>query len=151
MRLLITFVALVLIVSTPIAVAKTCSLTDSINAEKATDNLKSWADIYDAFVRHTPQCDDGGVAEGFSDRIVHLLASNWDALPKLNSLTKKDALFKPFILKHIDATADTNELRLIVKKSNSECMVKYQRLCFQIGKAAAAAVKEAEKYEAAKP
>lgn len=138
---------LLLICSAPVAEAKTCSLAQSLKAENAIDNLKSWSDMYAHFVQYAPQCDNGGVAEGVSDFAVHKLASNWESLSELHVITKKDDAFKSFILRHIDASADTDELRLIVKKSRKECQAKYRHLCAQIGNAAAAAIKEAEKYE----
>ncbi len=131
--------------------AKVCSQADGRSAEDAVDHLNTWSDIHAAFVRYTPQCDDGAVAEGFSDRIVHLLAVNWAALPVLHRLVKNDISFRRFIFRHIDPSTDTDELRAIAKQSTSQCTDSVQKLCAQLNEAALAAIKEAEQYEAAKP
>jgi hypothetical protein len=50
-------------------------------------------------------CDDGSIAEGFSESVTRLLADDWEALPALQSLTTMDASFQTFVLRHIDETA----------------------------------------------
>ena len=46
-------------------------------------------------------------AEAYSEFVVHNLASKWETLQELQSLTKADVSFRKFILAHIGATADT--------------------------------------------
>ncbi len=137
----------VLTLATSAASAKVCSQSDGMTAEGAVDSLHTWAEIHAAFARYAPQCDDGGVAEGFSDRIVHLLASNWDALPELDKLARTDPGFGRFVLRHIDATADTDELRAITKNAESQCPSGHKRLCAETDVAALAAIAEEAKAE----
>ena len=136
---LVTVVTLAL--ATPSAYTADCPS----NAENAIDSLHTWADVHAAFTRFAPQCDDGGVAEGFSDRIVHLLASNWAALPALYKIMEKDAGFGPFVLKHIDATTDSDELDAIAKMSVSTCPGGRSALCAAIHRAALGAIAEGDR------
>jgi hypothetical protein len=141
----LTFVVLTL--TTTAASAKVCSQSDGMKAEDAVDSLHTWAEIHAAFARYAPQCDDGGVAEGFSDRIVHLLASNWGALPVLYELARTDPGFGRFVLRHIDSTVNTDELRAITKHAESQCPSGYKRLCGETDDAAMAALAEAARAE----
>ncbi len=150
MKILFLLVTLALGLITPLALAaKTCSRSDGIRAEEAVDHLNSWSDIHAAFVRFAPQCDDGGIAEGYSDRVVHLLATKWESLSELEVMTRKDVAFKRFVLSHIDATADTDELRAIARQSMADCTKQNQRFCKQLGYAASEAIKEDERFEQA--
>lgn len=142
MKFLLLLLASILEMTTSVAHAKICSNSDGIKAEEATDHLNSWPDIRAAFVRYAPQCDDGGVAEGFSDDVVHLLATNWRALSELDAMTKKDGTFKKFVLGHINASTDLNELRMIAQQSKDDCSKKYKPLCKQLNEAALQAINE---------
>lgn len=147
MKILFLIIAFALELMTPVALAKTCSRSDGMRAEEAVDHLNSWSDIHAAFVRYAPQCDDGGIAEGYSDRVVHLLATKWESLPELEAMIRKDAAFKRFVLAHVDATADTDELRAIARQSKANCMKQHQLFCMQLEHAAFEAIKEEEKFE----
>jgi len=134
-----------------LAIAKQPSFTDCKLAEKSIDGLSNWAGVYDAYVRYTPMCDDGEIAEGFSDRIVHLLASNWNSLPELHRIVRHNARFKRFILKHIDATSDTDELKTIVEQSRLGCKFGSPPFCEQLYSAALAAMKDSEEIQVSRP
>jgi hypothetical protein len=128
----------VAIVAAPVpstAAAKTCTLEQGKAAETAVDHLDSWQEVHSAFKQYA-QCDDGGVAEGFSDRIVHLLATQWPRLPELAQYTRNDPAFRAFVLKHIDATADDREIRDIASLAESRCPVRLRQLCSALKDAA---------------
>src|SRR6185437_12853213 len=127
----------------PAHAASTSQCTDArgLAAEAATDTLTSWQTIYSVYERYH-SCDDGGVAEGYSNGVVHLLATHWNKLPTLDALAKKHPPFREFVLSHIDATADTDELQEIVAFSKSQCRPSLTTLCKAIGRAAASAVQE---------
>ena len=141
MRMLLLAAAL-LIASTCSAASK-CSDADAQAAETTTGTLKTWSAIYSGFKSYG-RCDDGGIAEGFTEAVVHLLASKWDSLPKAASLAKKDPAFRTFFLKHIDASADTDELKKIYSFAQSECPKKLRNLCAAIQSEAGRAIDESE-------
>ena len=123
------------------AFAKQCSEKDAIAADGATDSLKTWPEFYAVF-RQYGQCDDGAPGEGFSDSAVHLLASRWNALPQAADIARKDPVFRAFLLKHIDATADSDELLKIEKNAKRRCPTGLRALCRDIGKAVSLAYRD---------
>jgi len=84
-------------------------------------------------------CDDGAIAEAFSDSIVHLLASYWERLPELVRETRNASSFETFVLRHIDATATTEDLNRVEFLASRKCPKDNSALCGQIEQA----VKEA--------
>lgn len=67
------------------------------------------------------KCDDASYAEGISDFVVTRLASDWgDSINELkrNSDNKN---YLEFVLKHIDASCDENDLKKILNLA-SQCM-----------------------------
>ena len=69
-------------------------------AEEATDGLDSWPKVYHAY-QQFPECDDGGVAEGYADKIEQLLADHWSDLDVLMKLVKSDPNFEAFVFRHL--------------------------------------------------
>lgn len=80
--------------------------------EVASTDILDWADLYAVYLRFLP-CDDGAIAEGFSDIVVRTLAHKWASLGKLGNIAKKDPGFLRFVYTHIDATTDPQDLQRI--------------------------------------
>jgi len=134
-RLLILF-----LLSVPVTVhAHGCTSTLEKAAESASESSRSWPSIFSAY-QHYKQCDDGAIAEGFSDNIVHLLASNWGKLNQAKRIIARQPAFQAFIILHIDATADTNELQSIQRYATHSCPPSATGLCRQIAGAAQSAI-----------
>jgi len=103
--------------------------------KKTAPELKTWKDIYNLYKSY-PGCDDGAYAEAYSEFVVHTLATQWDRLGELIALTSTDTNFHSFILKHIDATTDKDEINIILNNSRSRCPSGNDQFCKEIGKAA---------------
>ena len=88
-----------------------------------------------------PDCDDGEMAEAYSDRVVHLLATQWKSLGSLHKLMVKDATFHSFVIRHVDATTDLTEMQAVARHAAQECASSLQELCKEIAAAAAEARK----------
>ena len=56
---------------------KACTLEESRKAESETDHLRDWTSVHRSYVRFS-HCDDGSIAEGYSDAVGKLLADQWD-------------------------------------------------------------------------
>lgn len=134
-RFLILFL---LSVSAPLH-ASGCNSTLARAADSASDSWRSWPSIYAAYQRYG-QCDDGALGEDFSDRIVHLLASNWGTLNQAQRLIAREPAFQAFIIRHIDASADPNELRSVQRYATHSCPPSTTGLCGQIAGAAKSAI-----------
>jgi proteic killer suppression protein len=68
--------AVIFLWSGQVIAGEECSQSLGTEAENAVDTMKSWSSIYSGFKKYK-SCDDGGVAEGFTEAVVHLLASDW--------------------------------------------------------------------------
>ena len=80
-----------------------CAAKRGTLAEKEVDSLIDWDQVYRSY-RKFSQCDDGAIAEGYSDAVSKLLANDWNHFDRLLTLTKTDKPFQQFVLKHIDET-----------------------------------------------
>ncbi|WP_295684785.1 hypothetical protein [uncultured Nevskia sp.] len=122
--------------------ADRCSTKQAQAAEEATDQMKTWSAIYSGF-KSFHHCDDGGIAEGFTEAVVHLLASDWRSVGSAASLSTKDKAFSSFLLKHINASANTEELQNIASTSGAQCPPELSSVCEDIHRAATLALEEA--------
>ena len=115
---------------------KTCTPKDAEAADAAIDTLDSWTKVAQS-VKRFSHCDDGSIAEGYSEAVARLLVDKWDTMPELATLIKHNSALKPFVLRHIDSTLDTNDLNQIKKLAVSSCPTKeFASLCKDINRAA---------------
>lgn len=128
-------VAIFLLLASASVSANQCSMAEAQAAENVTDSLGSWQSIYAAYKRYG-HCDDGSIAEGFTDKVVHLLATRWDSLSQAQKLIARNPEFQTFILRHINASALTSELDHVVYSARHQCPRSATQLCRQIAEAA---------------
>jgi hypothetical protein len=121
--------------------ADQCGTAEAIRAEATTDQLKTWPEIYAGFSRYH-RCDDGGIAEGFSEAVVHQLASDWGSLAQGAAIMRKHTGFRRFVLRHIDATTNDDDLERIRQLSSADCPRDIEDICRDIHTAAERAIKE---------
>lgn len=115
---------------------KPCSDAEEAQAEKQVDSLKTWDQLYRSYKKFAPQCDDGAVAEGYSDAVGKLLAAHWDHFPRLVKLANADKGFREFVVRHVDESLSSETLAKISKNARSECPADAKRLCGLIADAA---------------
>src|SRR4051812_32410597 len=72
---------------------RVCTQQEAEQADTETDALKDWDHLYRWYQRFQ-QCDDGAMAEGYSDAVAKLLANDWNHFPRLLSLTKTNRIFQ---------------------------------------------------------
>ncbi len=123
------FVILIFITTNPIW--GSCSKIESIQAEVQASTLRTWNEIHISFTRYS-FCDDGAIAEGYSESISQMLANHWDQLNELDIHVKKDAKFYDFIIKHIDQTISDDVRSKILENAQKRCQPKYLFLCKKI-------------------
>jgi len=107
-----------------------CTRKAAIAAETQT-RPKTWAELYISY-RHYVQCDDGSVAEAYSDFVGQMLAEQWETIEELNSLSKDHPSFGRFVLRHTDVTISLQQATAIKKNAESNCPVTAQTLCNRI-------------------
>jgi len=126
--------ALAALFTSTIAMSSTCPVTDE-QFLKQLSTMKEWTTIYSVFKRNLPGCpDDGFYAEGYTEAVVVALVKRWD------QLVPQDVKFRRFVYRHIDASADENDLRRVLRNTRTKCPTESARLCGQIAARARAAI-----------
>lgn len=115
--------------------AKDCAREEAMAAEDIAARLTNWEQIFGAFERYA-HCDDGAIAEGFTESVVRLLASHWQTLPQVPALEKKNPSFRAFVLRHVNASADSSDLKRVAGLARTQCPKGYSSFCSAIAKAA---------------
>lgn len=119
---------------------KTCTSGESEKADMEAGRVRTWDALYRSYTRFG-HCDDGSIAEGYSDSVGRILSENWKTLPRLAVLSANSTGFRKFVLRHVDATVDTPELKKIRTSAIRHCTPGNQELCEQLVAAATAALK----------
>jgi hypothetical protein len=105
-----------------------CTHEEAIQAEKDTDHLRNWDQVYRSYRRFS-RCDDGAIGEGYSDAITKLLANKWEDFGTLAKLAGADIGFRRFVLKHVDQTVPSDTLGKIVENAKTRCPSGQTRFC----------------------
>ena len=105
-----------------------CTPEEQIKAEEASDTVHDWDSLYRAYSQFG-NCDDGGTAEGFSDTVMELFAKKWETTPRLFVLISRDKGFEGFILNHIDATGDPDDIEKLRRNAQYHCPAQRNKIC----------------------
>jgi molybdopterin-guanine dinucleotide biosynthesis protein len=111
--------------------AATCSAEQAQQAEAAAATAPSWSQLHDLFARFSA-CDDGAIAEGFTESVTVLLAEKWDRVQDVISISKGDSAFEDFVIRHIDESAPEARLARIVALATKQCPANAEALCSRI-------------------
>jgi len=117
-----------------------CTDAEAKRADTDLDTLGSWDALYRWYKLYR-QCDDGGLAEGYSESVVRILADHWNTLPRLVTLSRRDPRFRRFVLGHVDATTNPDDLRKIRINASTQCPPRLGAICADLAKQADAALK----------
>jgi len=120
--------------------AAECANPDAAIAEVLSGHPRSWEELHNLFKKF-PGCDDGVIAEGYSDFVARALAKQWPRLPELRKLIAQDPAFRAFVLLHIDATADSDDLSKAAANAREQCPSGAAELCSAIRSAAEKAIR----------
>jgi hypothetical protein len=137
MRVLVVLLGTVLTISgfAQESAKHACTKQEAKQADTETDLLKNWDQLH-RWYQKFQQCDDGAMAEGYSDAVAKLLANDWNDVTSLLSLTKTDKQFQQFVLKHIDETISPADARKIVSNAKSKCLAGGEVLCRLVARSA---------------
>ena len=124
---------------------RACPVSAEKQAMTEADMFRSWDALYKSYTLYQ-KCDDGAIAEGYSESVARVLADHWDTLPQLAELAKKDPKFLRFVLRHVDATDDDKDLQKIKTEAKAQCPTGLRTICDDLGKEADSALKEAASF-----
>jgi hypothetical protein len=116
-----------------------CSNLQGNRAMAEADTLRTWDALYKSYAAYRA-CDDGAIAEGYSESVARIFVDHWETLPRLISLTKTDLRFRKFVLRHINASDDSGDLEKIRLNSTKHCAAEFSGACAEIARAAVAAI-----------
>lgn len=103
--------------------------------------LRTWVTLYRSYKSYR-QCDDGAIGEGYSESVARILVDHWNSLPDLADFTGADGEFRSFVIKHIDATLNMDDVEKIKRSAETQCPSGLRTLCTALAQQADAALKE---------
>jgi len=118
-----------------------CTMAEGRTALDEAVMLRSWDALYRSY-RKFRYCDDGAIAEGYSESVARILVDRWSTLPRLAELAAKDAAFRAFVIRHVDATLNTDDLERVEKKTTTSCPPNLRETCKALAIKAEHALKE---------
>jgi hypothetical protein len=87
-------------------------------ADSLVETVRDWQGLHRAYPELSPW-DDGYVADGISDFVVQRLAKHWESFSDLATITRADTTFGTWVVLHIDATTDWDDLARIVRHAGA--------------------------------
>jgi len=127
----------------PAFASDTCESMDA--ADRALSSVHSWADLR-GWESKYHACDDGYLAEGVTELVASTLALRWETLPQLQAEFAESSAFRPFVLGHIDASANLDHLDAVVGHARDRCPQGYTALCESVLTAGEQALAEAHEH-----
>jgi hypothetical protein len=119
-----------------------CTSLEGRHALDEADALRSWDALYKSYLTFG-HCDDGAIAEGYSESAARILADHWNTLPRFVHLAGKDAEFEAFVIRHLDGTLNMDDVEKIKQDATMRCPIGLRPTCIHLVKQADAALKEA--------
>jgi hypothetical protein len=118
-----------------------CTDAEGQRALNQADTLRSWDALYKSY-RLYRACDDGAIAEGYSESVARILVDHWSTLPRLAYLARNNVKFRQFVLGHVDATLDMGDVQKIRTKAKTQCPRGLRDVCDNLANRANYALKE---------
>jgi hypothetical protein len=118
-----------------------CGTAESEKADLEASRLSTWDALFHSYKRFSA-CDDGSIAEGYSESVGRILTDRWETLPRLAVISAANKGFQKFVLRHVDATLDSRDLKRIRANASHRCTAGEESLCEQLATAANKALKE---------
>ena len=110
--------------------ARACSSKQARTAEDVAGTARTWGQLQQLYKRFQ-HCDDGAIAEGFSESASKLFDKKWRDIPDFDGLSKTDPRFKRFVIRHIDET-DPERLSRIEHNAKDLCPRTAEKLCSEL-------------------
>ncbi|MGD0162043.1 MAG: hypothetical protein ABSB39_06190 [Candidatus Sulfotelmatobacter sp.] len=119
-----------------------CTSLEGRHALDEADTLRSWDALYKSYLTFG-HCDDGAIGEGYSESVARILTDDWNTLPRFVQLAGKDAAFQAFVIRHLDATLNMDDVQNIKQDAMTHCPTGLRSTCIHLVKQADSALKEA--------
>ena len=123
-----------------------CDRDEQQLAAAIDQKIENWAQLRKLQMK-IGACDQGSIAEGITEAVVNLLANHWDKLDQLARYSGKQKSFGVFVIRHITATADDQQLLAIIGNAEKYCPDGHLRLCANLAGKAKIALKESSELD----
>lgn len=130
-----TYVAILSWTPNVLTDVRVCTIEEAQEVEMSAAMANSWMQLHQQFERYA-HCDDGAIAEGFSESVSLLLAERWEDIGQLEGILKTDPTFHTFVIRHIDGTTPAERLGRIAMNAAKQCPISLKELCRDIENAA---------------
>ena len=127
---IVFFVAMVMCGSA--VVAKECTRLDVSEAEAVLDYVDSWKTMHLAHEQYRHCETNLSISEGFSSAVAGLLLNDWQRLPDLVQVLRRDPVFEDFVLGHIDETIEDGDRHSLDALAKGHCPTDAAALCGNI-------------------
>jgi len=97
-----------------------CTKAQNSQAEDEADTFRNWDALYRSY-RRFARCNDATAEEGYSESVARILVDHWETLNRLSQLSARDSVFRKFVLGHIDATLDMDDVARIRRNAIHRC------------------------------
>lgn len=118
-----------------LADGRICTKQEARAAEAVAATARTLEQLHRQFERYS-HCDDGAIAEGFSEAVTWLLAERWQDVLRSYKVLKHDSAFRVFVIRHIDETVPTERLNQITENASNRCSGSMKDFCRDIEMAA---------------
>jgi hypothetical protein len=118
-----------------------CADVEGRRALDKANTLRSWDALHRSYSLYR-QCDDGAIGEGYSESVARILVDHWTTLPQLARAAENDIGFRAFVMKHVDATLNTDDLAKIRKNAQTQCPKGLRAVCNDLTNQADSALRE---------
>lgn len=108
-----------------------CTPEEAQAAEASSAVATSWKTLHRQF-RLYRNCDDGAIAEGFSEAVTRLLADRWVTVRDLAPMIASDRAFGRFIVTHVDETVPQARLQKIARNASERCPRSLKGFCADV-------------------
>jgi hypothetical protein len=79
------------------------------------------------------RCDENAFfSQAFSTAVIKTLIKKWDSISELQKFAGADSTFLDFVLMHIDATAEYEDIKQILASTSKNSPKKCEKLCARL-------------------
>lgn len=115
----------------PMVVFANCSQEESIQSEAVVDYLNSWTNAHLAYTQYA-KCNNGIFGEGFSEAAIRLFVNDWPELNHFMEIANKDKAFKKYVIEHINATLNQEDLEQVKDLASNKCPKTVELFCKEV-------------------
>jgi hypothetical protein len=131
-KMKINIIILIFFIAMPAVISgQECTNEQARKSETIAAYLKTWDEVFGAW-KDFKHCDDGAIAEGFSDSVTKILSEKWTENGHLIELIESNPQFEKFIVVHINRTVPRERLTAIRHLAKMQCINATPQFCLKV-------------------